>query len=200
MPAATFTGNVHNVILPSPKDLPIIGGLFRGPLDAPIPDEDMEVDPVMKNLGFIADDGIDSKEDRPSTKLYAWGGDVAAVTQDSFSLTETFTLYEFLNAEVAKTAYGDENVEVTAATATTGTRLSIAVTSDLLGMNSWLIDTYGAGGKRVQKFVPIGQVTSKDTQKTNHKTILAHRLTVDVFPDLQGKYAYIRTDDGIFSV
>ena len=64
-------------------------------------------------------------------------------------------------------------------------------------MNSWLIDTYGAGGKRVQKFVPIGQVTSKESQVTNHKTILAHKLTVEVFPDLAGKYAYIRTDDGI---
>jgi hypothetical protein len=27
-----FTGNVQNVILPSPKNLPTIGGLYRGPI------------------------------------------------------------------------------------------------------------------------------------------------------------------------
>ena len=200
MTAPTFTGNVGYVILPSPKDLPTIGGLFRGPLDAPIPDATMAVDTSMKNLGFIAEDGIDEKEDRPTTKIFAWGGDIVAVPQDSYSLTETFTLYEYLNPEVAMAAYGDENVDVTAATATTGTKMSIVMTSDVFNMYTWLIDTYGAGGKRVQKFVPLGQVTNKDTQKTNHKTVLAHRLTLECFPDLTGKYCYIRTDDGIFSV
>jgi hypothetical protein len=199
-PVATFTGNVGYVILPSPKDLPVIGGLFRGPLDAPIPDETMDVDTSMKNLGFVAEDGIDESEDRPTTKIFAWGGDLVAVPQDSYSLTQQFTLYEFLNPEVAKASYGDENVDVAAATTTAGTKMSIAVTSDAFEMHTWLIDTYGVGGKRVQKFVPLGQVTNKDTQKCNHKTVLAHRLTVECFPDLTGKYAYIRTDDGIFSV
>lgn len=197
---AAFTGNVGYVILPSPKDLPTIGGLFRGPLDAPIPDVTMAIDPSMKSQGFVAEDGIDEKEDRPTTKIFAWGGDVVAVPQDSFSLTQMFTLYEYLNPEVAKTAYGDDNVTVTAATATAGTKLSIAVTSDIFEMHTWLIDTYGVGGKRVQKFVPLGQVITKDTQKITHKQVLAHRLTVECFPDLTGKYCYIRTDDGIFSV
>lgn len=200
MTAPTFTGNVGHVILPSPKALPTVGGLFRGPLNAPIPTATMTVDASMKHLGFVAEDGIDEKEDRPTTKIFAWGGDIVAMPQDSFSLTEMFTLYEFLSPEVAKTAYGDGNVTVTAATTTTGTKMSIAVTSDIFAMNTWLVDTYGVGGKRVQKFVPLGQVVTKDTQKTNHKTVLAHRLTVECFPDASGKYAYIRTDDGIFSV
>jgi hypothetical protein len=195
-----FTGNVGYVILPSPKDLPTVGGLFRGPLDAPIPDATMVIDSSMKNLGFVAEDGIDEKEDRPTTKIFAWGGDIVAVPQDSFSLTQMFTLYEYLNPEVAKTSYGDDNVTVTAATTTAGTKMSIAITSDVFEMHTWLIDTYGVGGKRVQKFVPLGQVVTKDTQKTTHKSVLAHRLTVECFPDLTGKYCYIRTDDGIFSV
>jgi hypothetical protein len=200
MPAATFTGNVGYVILPSPKDLPTIGGLFRGPLGAEIPDATMTIDPLMVNLGFVAEDGIDEKEDRPTTKIFAWGGDIVASPQDSYSLTEMFTLYEFLNPDVAKAAYGDENVTVTAATTTAGSKMSIVMTSDVFDMYTWCIDTYGVGGKRVQKFVPLGQVVTKDTQKTNHKTVLAHRLTVECFPDSSGKYAYIRTDDGIFSV
>jgi hypothetical protein len=154
----------------------------------------------MAHLGFVAEDGIDESEDRPTTKIFAWGGDIVAAPQDSYSLTEVFTLYEFLNPEVAKAAYGEDNVTVVAATATTGTQMSILVTSDVFNHHTWLIDTYGVGGKRVQKFVPFGQVTNKDTQTTNHKTVLSHRLTVECFPDTAGKYAYIRTDDGVFSV
>lgn len=196
----TFTGNVGHVILPSPKDLPTIGGLFRGPLTAPIPDATMAIDNSMVHLGFVAEDGIDETEARPTTKIFAWGGDIVANPQDSYSLTEKFTLYEFLSPEVAKAAYGDGNVTVTPATTTAGTKMSILVNSDIFEFNTWLIDTYGVGGKRVQKFVPLGQVTSKDTQKTNHKTVLAHHLTVECFPDTSGNYAYIRTNDGIFSV
>jgi len=200
MTAPTYVGNVNNVILPSPKDLPIVGGLYRGPLNAPIPGATFTIDASMIHMGFVAEDGIDESEDRPTTKIFAWGGDIVAAPQDSYSLTEVFTLYEFLNPEVAKAAYGDDNVTVTAATSTTGTMMSINVTSDIFDHKTWLLDTYGVGGKRVQKFVPYGQVTNKDTQTMNHKTVLAHRLTVECFPDTAGKYAYIRTDDGVFTV
>jgi hypothetical protein len=200
MAAPTYVGNVNNVILPSPKDLPIVGGLYRGPLDAPIPGATFTIDDSMVHLGFVAEDGIDENEDRPTTKIFAWGGDIVAAPQDSYSLTEVFTLYEFLNPEVARAAYGDSNVTVTPATASAGTKMSILVTSDVFDHKTWLIDTYGTGGKRVQKFVPYGQVTNKDSQTTNHKTVLAHRLTVECFPDPSGNYAYIRTDDGIFTV
>jgi len=199
MPVPTYVGNVANIILPSPKDLPTIGGLYRGPLNAAIPGATMAIATSMQHLGFVAEDGIDEKEDRPSTKIFAWGGDIVANPQDSYSLTEMFTLYEYLNPEVAKASYGDDNVTVTAATTTAGTKMSILMTSDVFDFKTWLIDTYGVGGKRVQKFVPLGQVVSKDTQKTNHKTILAHRLTVECFPDSSGNYCYIRTNDGVFS-
>ena len=84
----------------------------------------MTVDASMVHLGFVAEDGIDESEDRPTTKIFAWGGDIVAAPQDSYSLTEVFTLYEFLLPEVAKAAYGDDNVTVTAATASAGTKMS----------------------------------------------------------------------------
>lgn len=200
MAAPTFTGNVANIILPSPKDLPTIGGLYRGPLTADIPGSTMVIDDSMVHLGFVAEDGIDETEARPTTKIFAWGGDIVANPQDSYSLTEKFTLYEYLSPAVAKAAYGDDNVTVTDATTTAGTKMSILMNSNVFEFSTWLVDTYGVGGKRVQKFVPLGQVVTKDTQKTNHKTILAHNLTVECFPDTSGNYAYIRTNDGVFAV
>ena len=54
-------------------------------------------------------------------------------------MTVTFTLYEFLNAEVAKARYGDNNVTVTPATVSTGEQMSIVQTSDVAGFNTWMI-------------------------------------------------------------
>jgi hypothetical protein len=149
-------------------------------------------------LGFVAEDGLEESEDRPTTSIFAWGADLVAKPQESFDLTITFTLYEFLNEEVAKARYGDNNVTVTAATVSAGEKLVIQQTSDVAGFNTWLIDSYSPGGKRFQKFFPIGQFVNADSQPINHKSVLAHRMTVTFYPDTNGVYGYIRTDDGVF--
>lgn len=192
-----FTGDVKNIIIPSPKDLQIVGGLFRGALDTPAPDEDFTIDDGFKQQGFVSDEGIDDGEDRPTKSFFAWGGDLVAKPQESYDRTKTFTLYEFLNPEVAKTAYGEGNVTVTAATAMTGNRLSILQTSDVLEMSSWVVDAYMVGGKHILDYVPLGQITKRDTMKTSHKEILAHKLTMSIFPDTSGVYVYTYTDDGV---
>lgn len=194
-----FTGDVKNIILPSPKNLPVIGGLFWDSIDAAAPEDvDFDIDAsTFVNLGFVAEDGLEENEDRPTTSIFAWGGDLVAKPQDSYELTETFTLYEFLNPNVAKAAYGIDNVTVTPATPTEGTRLSILQNSDVFDMRSWMWDAYHTGGKHVVKYFPLGQLSNKDTMTTNHKTILAHKLTVSFFPDDSGNYSYTYTDDGV---
>lgn len=194
-----FTGNVANVVLPSPKDLPTIGGLYSGTIAAvpTIPSSITTIDTDMKHLGFIAEDGIEENEDRPTSKIFAWGADIVATPQDTYALTAKFTLYEFLNEEVAKIAYGDENVTVTAADETHGTRMSILQTSDAFELRRWMWDTFSPGGKRIQKWFPLGRVTNKDTQQWNHKSVLAHRLTVEFLPDSDGRYSRTLTDDGV---
>jgi hypothetical protein len=198
-----FTGTVSNVVLPTPKNLPTIGGLYKIPTGAAVP-SGVTVAPATtyttaKLLGFIAADGIKFDENRPTTKIYAWGSDIVANPQDSFNETMNFTLYEFLNTDAAKAAYGSSNVTATAADTTHGNRLSISVTSDALDTSAWFIDTFSPGGRRIQFFVPIGQVTNKGTMTMNNKTVLAHDLTVEMFPDTNGKYKYIFTDDGVLA-
>jgi hypothetical protein len=198
-----FTGTVTNVVLPSPKNLPTIGGLYKLPTGAAVP---TAITPAItttystaKLLGFIAADGIKFDENRPTTKIYAWGSDIVANPQESFDETMSFTLYEFLNSDAAKAAYGSTNVTATAADSTHGARLSIKVTSDALDTSAWIIDTFSPGGKRIQFMVPIGQIVNKGTMTMNNKTVLAHELTVEMFPDTSGNYKYILTDDGVLS-
>lgn len=195
-----FTGNVQNVVLPSPKNLPTIGGLFWGPLGInPPTNVTTAIDVNLKNLGFIAEDGLTEDESRPTQKIFAWGSDIVANPQQSYSLTVKFQLYEFLNPEVAKASYGDNNVTVTPATTVAGSRLSILQTSDVFNMKTWLWDSYSPGGKHVKKFYPQGQVVSKDAMKINHKEVLGHMLTVEFFPDTSGRFSYTVTDDGVLS-
>lgn len=194
-----FTGNVNKVVLPSPKSLPTIGGLYRGPSTVALPTTLTTPPVAMKHLGFVAEDGIEENEDRPTTSIFAWGADLVAKPQESFDLTVTFTLYEFLNSEVAKARYGDNNVTVTAATVSTGEKMSIVQTSDVAGFNTWMIESFSPGGKRFQKFFPIGQFVNADSQPINHKSVLAHRMTVTFYPDVNGRYGSMLTDDGVFS-
>jgi hypothetical protein len=86
-----FTGNTTNVVLPSPKNLPTIGGLYKVPIGMAIP---TAIVPAVtttystaKLLGFIAEDGIKFDENRPTTKIYAWGSDIVANPQQSFDET-----------------------------------------------------------------------------------------------------------------
>jgi hypothetical protein len=53
------------------------------------------------------------------------------------------------------------------------------------------------GGKHILDYVPLGQITKRDTMKTSHKEILAHKLTMSIFPDTSGVYVYTYTDDGV---
>ena len=47
-----FVGNVNKVILPSPKNLPTIGGLYRGASSVPVPTSLTTVPVAMKHLGL----------------------------------------------------------------------------------------------------------------------------------------------------
>lgn len=199
MAAPTFTGNVNNVVLPSPKDLPSVGGIYVGPLSAAVPDASFTIDALMNHLGFIGADGFDDKEDRSVKAIYDWGGDTIAKPQENFGKTATFTMYEFLKKEVAEFAYKKSNVTATAATSSHGNQLSIAVTSDVLDMQTLLVDTFSPGGKRVMQFYPLGRIESKDTMKWARTDVLAHRVTVSFLPDTTGRYCYIRTDDGLLA-
>lgn len=198
-----FTGNTNNVVLPSPKNLPTIGGLYKVPIGMAIPTAIVPAVPTTyasaKLLGFIAEDGIKFDENRPTTKIYAWGSDIVANPQQSFDESMSFTLLEFLNVDSAKAAYGSSNVAATVADSTHGNRLSISVTSDALDTSAWIVDTFSPGGKRIQFYIPLGQITNKGTMTMNNKTVLSHELTCEMFPDSNGKYKYILTDDGQLS-
>lgn len=194
-----FTGNVENIVLPSPKNLPTIGGVYYGPLTAAAPDAAFTIATTMKKLGYVSDAGLSEKETRSTKKIYAWGSDQVADPQDQYSLELTFELFEFLNPEVARIGYNASNVTVTANTTTAGNRLSIIQTSDVLDNHTWLFDTFSPGGKHVMKFFPIGRVTSKDAMIWSHKDVLSHKVTVTCFPDTSGAFSYTRTDDGILS-
>jgi hypothetical protein len=197
--APTFTGNVNNVVLPSPKDLPSVGGIYVGPLTAAVPDATFAIANTMNHLGFIGADGVDDKEDRSVKPIYDWGGDTIAKPQDNFGKTATFTLLEFLNPKVAGFVYKNSNVTSSVATSSHGNQLSIKVTSDVLDTQTLLIDTFSPGGKRVMQFFPLARIESKDTLKWARTDVLANRVTVFFLPDTTGAYCYIRTDDGLLS-
>lgn len=198
MAAPSYTGTVGNVVLPSPKDLPSVGGIYVAPTTVSVP-TNFTIDSGAKHLGFIGADGVDEKEDRNVKNIYDWGGDTIATPQENYNLMVSFTLLEWLNPEVQKVLHRTANVTVTAATSSAGTKMSVLQTSDLLEMRSWYLDTYAPGGKHILKFYPLGRVESKDVLKFARTDVLATKVSVRCFPDSTGAYSYMNTDDNVFS-
>ena len=134
------------------------------------------------SAGYVGEDGLTESADRSTEKIKAWGGDTVKVVQTDFSTTYTFTFLETLNTEVLKAVYGDQNVTVTAATATDGTLRTVKVNGDILPHKVFVFDMKD-GDARIRIVVPDGQVTEVGEITYNDGSVIGYEVTVEAFRD-----------------
>lgn len=185
---------INEIVAPSPK---VTGGVLYAPLGTTLPtDAVTALDPAFISLGRISDDGVDKTESRPKQDKFDWGGSLIATLQDSFMLTLKFKLLQLVNADVQRAVHGEDNVTVTAATATTGTRIASAINAKLLDQGVYVIDAYymKMSGRLV---LPIARPVEVGQLKWVHKDLAAYELTVQAFPDNDNNMAYEYWDDGV---
>lgn len=190
---ATTVANVANL---KPK---VTGCAFRAPLGTAVPvDSTTALVAAYKGLGYVGEDGIGFNPARSTNKVRAFGGDIVKVLQTEYSETWTFTMIEYRNPEVQKAAFGDSNVTVTAATATTGTKMAVKHNSDVLPRQVFVFELLEAVA--ANRFVlpdaqinEVGEVTYSDAE------IVAYPVTVEAFKDASGNNSYDYHDDGIFA-
>ncbi len=102
------------------------GGVLYAPAGTALPtDADTALDTAFVPLGYLSEDGIQPNRDTSIDKVKAWGGDVVAALKTDDSRSFVFTLYEVFSGDVEKFVYGADNVTVTAATTSEGTKLAI---------------------------------------------------------------------------
>lgn len=191
-----MANTVANVVSGKPLST---GGVLLGPLGSTLPtDVTTPPDAALKAAGYIGEDGATEGGERTVEKVKAWGGDIVKVLQTDHSLTLAFTFIESLNAEVLKAVYGDGNVDTTAATPTTGTLHSVAITGEQLPHKAFVLEIKD-GLARVRIVVPDGQINEVGEVTYSDGTVIAYPVTLEAFPDDAGVKAFKYSSDGVIA-
>lgn len=105
-----FESNVENVTAATPE----IGGAIRvAPYGTDIPtDATAELASAFKTLGYISEDGFVNTNGMETSEVRAWGGDTVLTGETNKPDKFKTKLIEYLNVDVLKFIYGDDNVEV----------------------------------------------------------------------------------------
>lgn len=188
--------NAANVAAASPL---VSGGILAAPKGTALPtDESTALNAAFKAFGYASDSGLEPSGDGASRKdIKAWGGDVVASVLESKSIRKfKFTLIEVFNAETAKLVFGTGNVTVTAATASTGTKLAIQDKGDEPALQEYVFDMF-YGGKKMRVVVPNGQIVVTAESPMIDTDLMGYECEMTCLPDANGvrTYRYYANDD-----
>jgi hypothetical protein len=175
------------------------GGVLVGPIGTALPTTATAAPAAgFVAAGYIGEDGVTEGSDRSTEKVKAWGGDIVKVLQTEYSATYQFVFLETVNTTVLETVYGPDNVNVVAATATTGTLRTVAVNGESLPHLSFIIEVKD-GPARVRIVIPDGQVSEVGEVTYTDGEVIGYEVTVEAFQDAAGNNAYKYIDDGAFT-
>ena len=140
------------------------------------------------SLGYCSEDGLTNANERSSTDIKAWGGDIVLSVQDEKTDTFSFTLIEALNTDVLKAYFGDSNV-----TGSLDAGITVKANSQELPEKAWVIDMVLRGAlKRV--VIPNGKVTSTEEITYADSDVVGLGVTITAYPNASGDthYEYIK--------
>lgn len=174
------------------------GGVLIGALTATAPTTASGTLTGFNAGGYIGEDGVTETNERSTDRIRAWGGDTVKVVQTEHNVTYQFTFLETLNSDVLKAVYGEDNVNTTAATASTGTLHEVQVNSATLPHKSYVFEVKD-GDAKIRIYVPDGQITEVGDITYSDSEVIGYEVTVEAFADELGNKAYKFLDDGKFS-
>lgn len=175
-----MANNVKNVVAGKPL---AAGGVWRAPVGTALPTDEMTaLNAAFKSAGYIGEDGLTETQDRSTEKIKAWGGDTVKVVQTEFGLTYQFTFLESASAEVLKAVHGAANVTTTAATASSGAKHAVKITSEQLPHEVYVFEIKD-GDARIRICVPDGQITEVGEVTYSDSDVIGYQVTVEAFFD-----------------
>ncbi len=180
-------------------NITVTGGIMVAPLGTALPtDAEAAPDPAFVPLGYVSEDGVAPQGERSVNAVKDWNADIIAQLQTEHSARFQFTLYSVFDADVLKFVFGAENVTVTAATATAGTRVHVKETGSVLPHVAFLIDVKH-GGKKLRACIADGQLTEQTENPWVVGELLGHQVTLDAFRPADGVKVHRYYDDGVFA-
>lgn len=189
--------NVANVVAGKPL---AAGGVWIAPLGTALPtDETTALNAAFKSAGYIGEDGLTETTERSTEKIRAWGGDTVKVVQTDFGVTYSFTFIEAVNGDVLQAVYGTTNVTTTAATAVSGTKHAVKITSEQLPHQEFVFEVKD-GEARIRICIPDGQITEVGEITYADGEVVGYEVTVEAFYNATlGAQAVKYINDGVKS-
>lgn len=189
--------NPNNVFVGSP-DQATTGAILSGPETDVIPDGiDDFVFTSLTDSGYVNEDGVTITPEDTTESIKDWSGSEVRRILTEFTGTIAWTHLE-LSAGAARNYFGEDQVEVTPPTASTGTQMKASLGKNVLPTKAWYFKIKD-GDKRVVVFVPHGQITSRGEIPLTATGAITLPVELATYPDSAGQNIYIFTDDGVFS-
>jgi hypothetical protein len=174
------------------------GGVLLGTASAVAPTDATGPLTGFNAAGYIGEDGVTETNERSSDKVRAWGGSTVKVVQSEHNVTYQFTFLETLNGDVLRAVYGDDNVETTAATVSSGTLHAVKINGATLPHLPFDFEVKD-GDAKIRIYVPDGQITEVGDITYSDTEVIGYQVTVECFDDADGNKAYKWLDDGKFA-
>lgn len=174
----------------------IVGSVMKAPRGTPLPtDATTAPDPAFVGCGYITEDGCTLADAQTWTDIKDWGGDTVRRIKSTSDVTVATTFLE-VNPESAKAAFGEDNVVITAGTASTGTSMAIKLNVTQPERASWLVNMLD-GERHIRLVIADGQVTERGDMQFTRTAAVVIPVTIAAAPDEDGNTVIIYTDDGV---
>lgn len=159
---------------------PKVGGsIYSAPIGTALPtDATTALNTAFKCLGYVSDDGVQNSDDRKTTDIKSWGGDIVNSVQTEKTDTFKYTLIEALNVDVLKEIYGDSNV-----TGDLDTGITVKSNSTELGEHVIVIEMVLRNNVLKRIVLPSAKVTDVGEIKYKDGDNVGYETTVTCFPD-----------------
>lgn len=189
--------NSKNVFVGAP-DQATTGAILTGPETNTIPTGiDDFVFTGLTDSGYVNEDGVNITPSDSTETIKDWSGAEIRRILTEFTGEVAWTHLE-LSAAAARNYFGEDNVEVEAATVSSGTQMRAALGKHVLPTKAWYFKVKD-GDRRVVVLVPHGQVSQRGEIPLNSTSAITLPVTLATYPDSAGNNIYIYTDDGVFS-
>lgn len=169
---------------------PKVGGsIYSAPIGTALPtDATTALNTAFKCLGYVSDDGVQNSDDRKTTDIKSWGGDIVNSVQTEKTDTFKYTLIEALNVDVLKEIYGDSNV-----TGNLDTGITVKSNSTELDEHVIVIEMVLRNNVLKRIVLPSAKVTDVGEIKYKDGDNVGYETTVTCFPDANSNthYEYI---------
>ncbi|MGK9222069.1 MULTISPECIES: hypothetical protein [unclassified Microbacterium] len=151
----------------------------------------------LKEAGYASEDGVTLTPSESTESIRDWSLKTIRKVLTEFDATMAWTHLE-LNQVSAENYFGEDNVDVTAATTAHGTQLRMALAGEMRETKAWYFKVKD-GDRRVVVFVPHGQVSERGEVAIVASGAISLPVTLSTYPDAAGKSVYVYTDDGVLA-